>query len=134
MKRTQWTCGGALFGVLILSGGCAPSPAATQEQSARERPGPPATSAAADLAHDESRWFRNVRQLTFVEQGLARSGEAYFSPDMQRICFQSYPIGQEEYQIYVLNLDGTGLQMVSQGDGATTCCYFHPSGEKLIFA
>lgn len=85
-------------------------------------------------AHDESRWLRNVRQLTSTEMGLARSGEAYFSPDGRRISFQAYPTGQEDYQIYVMNLDGTGLKMVSTGTGATTCSFFHPSGEKLIFA
>ncbi len=84
--------------------------------------------------HDESRWLRDVRQLTSVEMGLARSGEAYFSPDVKRISFQAYPVGQEDYQIYVMNLDGTGLKMVSTGVGGTTCSFFHPSGEKLIFA
>lgn len=85
-------------------------------------------------SHDESLWFRNVRQLTSVDMGLTRSGEAYFSPDMKRISFQAFPVGKDDYQIYVMNLDGTGLKMVSTGVGATTCSHFHPSGEKLIFA
>lgn len=82
----------------------------------------------------EAHWFRNVRQLTSTDMGLARAGEAYFSPDVKRISFQAYPTGKDNYQIYVMNLDGTGLQMVSTGIGATTCSYFHPSGKKLIFA
>ncbi|MFH1746659.1 MAG: hypothetical protein ABIG44_06395 [Planctomycetota bacterium] len=82
----------------------------------------------------ESQWFRNVRQLTSKEIGLDRSGEAYFSPDIKRICFQAFPAGKTEYQIYVMNLDGSGLKMVSTGIGATTCSHFHPSGEKMIFA
>ncbi len=85
-------------------------------------------------AHDESQWFRNVRQLTSVELGLARSGEAYFSPDVKRINFLAHPVGKEDYQTYVMNLDGTGLKMISKGIGATACPYFHPSGEKMIFA
>lgn len=85
-------------------------------------------------AGDESRWLGNVRQLTKTDMGLARSGEAYFSPDSKRICFQAFPTGKEDYQIYVMNLDGTGLKMVSTGVGACTCSFFHPSGEKLIFA
>lgn len=88
---------------------------------------------ASQPAHDESRWLRNVRQLTSVEMGLARSGEAYFSPDAARVCFQAFPVGKEDYQIYVMNADGTGLKMVSTGTGATTCSFFHPSGEKVIF-
>lgn len=85
-------------------------------------------------AADEARWFRNVRQLTSVDMGLARAGEAYFSPDGRRVCFQAWPTGREDYQIYLMNVDGTGLEMISTGRGATTCSYFHPSGEKVIFA
>jgi len=79
-------------------------------------------------AHDESLWLRNVRQVTSVEQGLDRAGEAYFSPDGKRISFQAYPKGKDEYQIYIMNVDGTGLQMISTGIGATTCSIWHPSG------
>lgn len=83
---------------------------------------------------DEARWFTNVRQITRAEMGLDRAGEAYFSPDGKRICFQAYPKGKSDYQIYVMNLDGSGLKMVSTGEGATTCAYFHPDGSRLIFA
>ncbi len=119
--RMEWSvvAGLALFGTC---GGLGQSTA----------PGrPPAESQPAD---DESRWIRNVRQLTSVELGLDRAGEAYFSPDGKRVSFQAYPAGKTDYQIYVLNVDGTGLQMVSTGQGATTCSYWHPSGAKLMFA
>lgn len=89
---------------------------------------------ADDHTPDESRWIRNVRQLTSVEMGLDRAGEAYFAPDMRRISFQAYPRGKDAYQIYVMDLGTHELTMVSKGIGATTCSYFHPSGEKLIFA
>ncbi len=113
---------GVFCGLLIVSG-------VALAASAQAEPSPD-----SQPAHDESRWFRNVRQLTSVDMGLDRSGEAYFSPDGKRISFQAWPKGQQEYQIYVMNVDGTGLKMVSTGAGATTCSYFHPSGEKLIFA
>lgn len=82
----------------------------------------------------ERKWFRNVRQLTFEEMGLDRAGEAYFSPDARRIAFLAYPHGQTRYQTYVMNLNGTGLKMVSTGRGATACPYFHPDGKRLLFA
>lgn len=82
----------------------------------------------------EAKFIRNIRQLTFENQGLDRAGEAYFSADGKRICFQAYPQGKTEYQIYVMNLDGTDLKMVSTGSGATTCSYFHPDGKRMIFA
>jgi Tol biopolymer transport system component len=82
----------------------------------------------------ESRWLRNIRQVTFARMGLKKAGEAYFSPDGKRICFQGVPEGKTDYQIYVMNVDGSGLKMVSTGRGATTCAFFHPSGKRMIFA
>jgi TolB protein len=75
-----------------------------------------------------------VRQLTFKEMGLDRAGEAYFSWDCKRISFQAYPTGKSTYQIYVMNLTGTGLKMVSTGAGACTCSYFHPDGQRMLFS
>jgi TolB protein len=92
------------------------------------------TSAPVLHTSEESRWFRNVRQVTRSDMGLDRSGEAYFSPDGKRICFQAYPPSQTEYQIYVMNLEGGGLERVSTGVGATTCAYFHPDNRRLLFA
>ncbi len=93
-----------------------------------------AAAQPSETAHDESAWLKNIRQITSIEQGLDRSGEQYFSPDGKRMCFQAYPKGESDYQIFVINIDGTGLEMVSTGRGATTCSFFHPSGEKMIFA
>lgn len=83
---------------------------------------------------DESHWIQNVRQVTREDMGLARAGEAYFSPDGKRICFQAHPRGKDAYQIYVMDLDGAAPQMISNGEGHTTCSYFHPDGTRLIYA
>lgn len=82
----------------------------------------------------EPRFFRNVRQLTRDEMGFTRAGEAYFSADGKRVCFQAYPKGSDAYQIYVMDLDGKEATMVSTGKGATTCSFFSPDGSRLIFA
>ncbi len=83
---------------------------------------------------DEGRWFRNVRQITNKDMGLDKAGEAYFSADARRICFQAVPHGQTEYQIYVLDLDSGKPEMVSTGQGATTCSFFHPDGKRMLFS
>jgi Tol biopolymer transport system component len=88
----------------------------------------------AQSGDEERRWFRNVRQLTFKEMGLDRAGEAYFSPNGQQITFLAYPAGKSDYQTYVMNLSGTGLKMVSTGEGGTACPYFHPDGKRVLFA
>lgn len=94
----------------------------------------PAGAALADEPGEESRWLRNVRQITRADMGLHKSGEGYFSPDGKRICFQAVPQGQTEYQIYVMDLEAQIPEMVSTGAGATTCAYFRPDGKGMLFA
>lgn len=78
--------------------------------------------------------LRNIRQLTFPSMGFEKAGEAYFSPDGKTIIFQAVPAGQEQYQIYVMNIAEGCPRMVSTGRGACTCAYFRPDGKKIIFA
>ena len=91
------------------------------------------TLAATDLPQ-ESPYLQNIRQLTFPSMGFEKAGEAYFSPDSQTILFQAVPQGQSDYQIYTMSLEFKEPKMVSLGIGACTCAYFHPNGEKIIFA
>ena len=43
------------------------------------------------------------------------------------------PIEYPFYQIYTQTLDGTP-ELISTGRGRTTCSYFHPDGETILFA
>ena len=79
----------------------------------------------------ETESLANVRQVTF---GLPRAGEGYFSPDGQMIVYQAYPIGYPFYQIYLQRLDERVPRLLSTGRGRTTCSYFTPQGDKLLFA
>ena len=72
----------------------------------------------------------NVRQVT---EGFTKAGEGYFSPDGKRIVFQAIPNEYPFYQIYEQVLDGKP-QLISTGRGRTTCSYFHPDGETILFA
>lgn len=78
--------------------------------------------------------LKNITQVTFSEMGFEKAGEAYFSPDDTSILFQAVPKGQKEYQIYRMDLEKGIPTLVSTGQGACTCAFFHPSGEKIIFA
>lgn len=78
--------------------------------------------------------LKNIRQLTFSEMGFEKAGEAYFSPDCETILFQAVPKGQKNYQIYSMSLIEGNPVLVSTGKGACTCAFFHPSGDKIIFA
>lgn len=74
--------------------------------------------------------LRNLRRLTWGGE----SAEAYFSADGARLIFQSTRPGSGCDQIYVMRLDGSELRRVSTGEGKTTCGYFFPSGERVLFS
>ena len=79
---------------------------------------------------DEPR-LRNLRQLTHGGE----NAEAYFSADGQRLIFQSTREGISACdQIFTMNVDGTDLRRVSTGEGRTTCGYFFPSGDRIVYS
>lgn len=87
---------------------------------------------------DESKYLSNVQQVTFDSMGFTKAGEAYFSPDAKSIIFQAVPkkegIGEDDYQIYTLELGSKSPRMVSTGKGSCTCAFYRPDGKKIIFA
>ena len=82
--------------------------------------------------------LRNMRQMTFGGD----NAEAYWSYDSQKLVFQannpSWNTGCD--QIYFMQLDedrspsSTPPQQISSGQGRTTCAYFMPDDESVIFA
>jgi Tol biopolymer transport system component len=72
----------------------------------------------------------NIKQLTFGGE----NAEAYFSFDGRQLIFQSKRDGRGCDQIYRMNIDGSGLQMVSNGEGRTTCSYFLKGGKRVLYA
>lgn len=98
--------------------------ACAQKSTAPESP-----PASALIFPGEEKHLANVRQLTFGGQ----NAEAYFSPDGERLVFQSqrgkYPCDEQ----YVMNTDGSNLRKVSTGRGRVTCGYFLDA-EHVIYA
>lgn len=79
---------------------------------------------------DEPR-LRNLRQLTHGGE----NAEAYFSADGQRLIFQMTREGVAACdQIFTMDLDGTNVRRVSNGEGRTTCAYFFPSGDRVVYS
>lgn len=90
--------------------------------------------ATAFLHSYEEPYLQNIQQLTSVEQGFEKAGEAYFSPDGKKVSFQGVPLGEEDYQIFTLDLESGIFTQISQGMGACTCSYFHPKEKRILFA
>ena len=72
----------------------------------------------------------NLQQLT----SGGENAEAYFSFDQKKLIFQSTRSPYECDRIFTMNLDGTGLRMVSTGKGRTTCGYFLPGDTRILYA
>jgi TolB protein len=83
-----------------------------------------------ELALPQERHLRNVKQLTFGGE----NAEAYFSGDGKKLIFQSTRDGHQCDQIYTMNIDGSDVRMVSTGDGRTTCSYFFPKDERILYS
>jgi TolB protein len=79
----------------------------------------------------EANFLSNLRQVTF---GFVKAGEGYFSPDGKLICYQAITPDYPFYQIYVQPLEGGAAGRVSTGVGRTTCSYFTPDGQRVLFA
>jgi TolB protein len=76
--------------------------------------------------------LKNVRQIT---KDYLRAGEGYFSPDGGKIIFQAEEKGENPfYQMFVMDLKSGATRRVSPGVGKTTCGYFHPKLDKILFA
>ena len=91
----------------------------------------------------------NKKQVT---KGLGYDGGAFFSPDSKKLLFRaSRPQTDEDIKVYkdflkqdlvqpsdmelfVCNVDGSDLQQITKLGGANWAPFFHPSGEKVIFA
>lgn len=88
--------------------------------------------AADDAAAQENRFISNARQLVFEGK---RSGEGYFSPDGKKLIFQSErEPGNPFYQQYILDLETGETKRVSPGSGKTTCGFFQPGSNRVLFA
>src|SRR3954471_21618963 len=89
-------------------------------------------ASAAFATEDESAFLKNIRQLTFEGK---RSGEGYFSPDGKSLIFQSErETDNPFYQIYIMDLESGDTHRVSPGVGKTTCGFFRPNSDQVLFA
>ncbi len=78
----------------------------------------------------QEKHLRNIRQLTFG----GKNAEAYFSFDGKKLIFQSTREGFQCDQIFIMNEDGSDVHLVSTGKGQTTCAYFFPEDNRILYS
>lgn len=82
--------------------------------------------------YQERDFLSRVRRLTVEGR---RAGEGYWSPDGKRLVFQSErEPGNPFYQIYVLDLASGDVKRISPGMGKTTCAFFRPGSDEILFS
>lgn len=89
------------------------------------------------LKYPQEIHLKNVRQLTFGGD----NAESYWSFDNKRLVFQANnpDWGTECDQIFYLDVEnlpqkGEKPKMISTGKGRTTCSYFLPGNESIVYA
>src|SRR5215475_12032515 len=90
----------------------------------------PAATQDNQLALPGEKHLRNIKQLSFGGE----NAEAYFSADGKQLIFQSTREGHGCDQIYSMNIDGSNVKMISNGEGRTTCSYFFPNGKRVLYS
>jgi Tol biopolymer transport system component len=74
--------------------------------------------------------FTGLVQLTFGGE----NAEAYLSNDETRLVFQATRDGMECDRIFTMKLDGSEQRPLSSGQGRTTCSYFLPGDQRVLYA
>lgn len=81
--------------------------------------------------HADEGHLRNVRQLTFDGE----NAEAYFSNEGTQLVFQRTETADGSCdRIWRMDLATGDTTAVSTGEGRTTCSYFYPGDDKIIYA
>ena len=109
---------------------CVSASLATYSQAPHSR----ATNSSS-LAVPGEKHLRNVRQLTFG----GTNAEAYFSADDKYLIFMHSGEGVPCDQMYTMRVDASDgkppvPKLVSTGKGRTTCGYFFPAGDRILFS
>ncbi len=106
----------------------APTPAAGPSGARRSSP---YEGALTPVHWPGEKHLANVRQLTFAGE----NAEAYWSADGRKLIFQSTRPPHRCDQIFVVDVESPGEpRLVSTGKGRTTCAYFFPDGERILYA
>ncbi|PYN95956.1 MAG: hypothetical protein DMD91_23215 [Candidatus Rokuibacteriota bacterium] len=108
---------------LGLAGACVALRDLVRVRAARAQAAPPPSDS-------RERHLTGLRQLTFGGQ----NAEAYFDRAGARLVFQSTRPPFDCDQIFTMRDDGSEARLVSTGRGRTTCAFFFPDGQRLIYA
>ena len=113
---------------VVFMAGCASE--AGEDTRAEATPAANLAAEGVALAMPGETHFRNVRQLT----AGGENAEAYWAFDGSALVYQARKPGMECDQIFMLDPHTAETRRVSTGSGRTTCSYFYPSGDQILYS
>lgn len=113
---------------VVFVSACAPE--AGEEAATEETPAANLAAEGVALAMADETHLSNVRQLT----AGGENAEAYWAYDGSALIYQARKPGMDCDQIFVLDPHTAETSMVSTGEGRTTCSYFYPSGDQILYS
>jgi TolB protein len=84
----------------------------------------------AGLSFPNEKRISNLRQLTFT----GTNAEAYWAFDGKSLSFQHSGEDAICDQIYTMGIDGKNRKRVSNGEGRTTCGFYTPDDNRIIYS
>ena len=121
------------FFLLLLFFGCKTD---SKKQLPEKEKSTSVMAGADTLIYKEEKHFKSIRQITFGGD----NAEAYWSFDDSKLVFQSSNPGwgMQCDQMFLMNFEETFRDskppMISTGMGRTTCAYFLPDNEHIVYA
>ena len=82
------------------------------------------------IVQNESKYFKSIKQITFG----GSNAECYYSVDGKQFIYQASKDNYPCDRIFTMNTDGTNNKLVSTGTGRTTCAFFVPNSNKIIYS
>ncbi len=114
---------------VVLLSGCAPE-AGDETSSEAASPAANLAGEGVQIAYEGESHLTNVRQLT----SGGENAEAYWAFDGSQLIYQAKKPGAQCDQIFLLDPHTAETSMVSTGEGRTTCSYFYPSGDQILYS
>jgi Tol biopolymer transport system component/Iap family predicted aminopeptidase len=114
-----------LLGLSLLSLSCATLPKQVHSASRVESPAPLSLRPNAGEHH-----LASLRQMTF----RGENAEAYWSHDGRQLSLQVRTADMGCDRIFRMDAQTGALAQVSSGKGATTCAFFLPGDQALLYA
>jgi tricorn protease-like protein len=88
-------------------------------------------TACDDLIREGEKHFARLWRVT---RGVENAAEGYWSFAGDRLVYQATPVGAACDRIFATEPRGGTRRLLSNGHGVTTCAYFLPGDESIVYA